>query len=90
MSIKDYHDGLQDQALVAALKAGAVRPCERHEEVLLNVGDPDANSRAYAIATNSWKAESSMANREDLMDAVKHTIELAADSCGRCDEDRRA
>lgn len=90
MSIKHYHDELQDQGLSAALRAGAVRPCPRHEEVLVSAGDPDANSRAYAIATNSWKAENTVANREDLMDAVKAAIEHAADSCGRCEKDRDA
>lgn len=81
---------LEESATMFALKAKAILPCQWHEDVLVNQGDEDANRRAYAIATNACKAGEFTGDRSDLMDAIKDAIEMSADDCGRCENNRRA
>jgi len=86
-----YALSLEDAAIAAALRAGAVRLCARHHDVWIRVGDPEAEKRAYAIATNMWKADDPVSDREDLMDAVKNVLEMAAeDECPTCGSIRDA
>lgn len=90
MSIKHYAQELEDMAAVCALKSKAIQPCPWHEDVLVNQGDPDANSHAYALATNACKSDEFSGDRQDLMDAVKMAIDESADVCGRCENNRHA
>ena len=90
MSIKHYAHELEDMAAACALRAKAVEPCPWHEDILVNQGDPDASSHAYALATNAFKSGEFTGDRQDLMDAVKDTIDQSADVCGRCENNRHA
>jgi hypothetical protein len=78
----------------AAEEAGAIKRCPVHTDIVTNQGDPDANSHAYALATNRWKAEGNDAVGEEhkaLMAAVHDAIVQAADDeCPRCAEIRDA
>jgi hypothetical protein len=90
MSIKHYTQDLEETALVIAIKAKAVAACEWHEDVLVNQGDPDADRHAYALATNACKSGEFAGQRQDLLDAVKDVIDMSADECGRCEDNRHA
>lgn len=68
-----------------AIKAGAITTCEVHDDVTISLGDQDAESHAYALATNAWKAGGIECTREELMEAVKNAIVYASeDGCPRC------
>ena len=84
MSIKHRAQELSEAGLDCALKAGAVAYCSRHEEILCDKGDPEANDRAYAIATNAVKAGEVSGPREELLDAVKTVVDTAASGCPYC------
>jgi hypothetical protein len=85
MSVNDYAMDLEDAAMSAALRAKAVRFCPAHNDVWIRVGDPEAERRAYAIATNMIKTGDPVSDREDLMAAVKDALDQAADGeCPAC------
>jgi hypothetical protein len=76
------------EAASVARQAGAIKACPRHEEVSIDQFDSDAVDRAYAIATNKWKAGEIRADsREELMDAIKDAIDEAGDTCYICEND---
>lgn len=82
MSVDGYAMELDDAARAALAKAGAIEGCSRHPDVTIRLWDDDAERKAYAIATNSLKREGTMWQREDLMDAIKDVLDMAAD--GEC------
>jgi len=85
MSINNLVDELEAAARSALVKAGAIKSCPFHSDVTIRVGDPDAEKRAYAIATNTLKSDGKMWLREDLMPAIKKELDLCADEeCPRC------
>ena len=76
---------LEDAAMSAVLRAKAVRICPVHSDVWIRVGDTEAERHAYAIATNMWKADEPVSDREDLLQAVKDALDQAADGeCPAC------
>lgn len=91
MSINDLVDDLDALAVRAAVEAKAVEPCRFHKDVLIYRGDRDADSRAYALATNAWKADGQVFDRSEVMDAVKDVFDQAADgTCPTCGGYRNA
>ena len=85
MSVDDYAQGLEADAICALRQAGAIRFCRFHDETPIRVGDEVAERRAYAFATASLKRSGDMEIREDLMDAIQSVLDLAAeDGCPVC------
>jgi hypothetical protein len=82
------HDDLVAQATGVALQAKAVKTCDLHEDVILEVGDPEADRRAYAIGTNMVKAGEVDGTREEFMAAIKEAIDNSAEECGFCAKHR--
>jgi hypothetical protein len=80
-------EGLHFQAIEVARQAKAVRECSvpSHSDLLLDQGDDEANSRAYAIGTNRWANGEIDAEREEFLAAIKHAIKRAPFECPRCD-----
>jgi hypothetical protein len=78
---------LHFQAIEVAKQAGAVKECTfpGHSDYVLDQWDDDANSRAYAIGTNRWKAGEIDGAREEFMDAIKEAISTASGDCPECD-----
>jgi hypothetical protein len=66
------------------LRRGQSGPATIHGDILINLEDPDAERRAYAIGTNMVKAGEVESTREDFMDAIKSALENAADECPVC------
>ncbi|MCA6106113.1 hypothetical protein [Bradyrhizobium cenepequi] len=85
MSINDYVDTLESAARHALAKTGAIEACSRHSDVIIRVGDPDAERHAYALATTLLKSDGTMWMREDVMSAIKDELDMAADGeCPQC------
>ena len=85
MSVNDLADTLEAIALEALFHANALESCQFHPEVTIRIGDPDADKHAYALATNILKRRDAMFLREDLMDTVKDSLDMAADGeCPQC------
>lgn len=85
MSINDYVDDLESAARYAVAKAGAIEVCQFHQDVTIRVGDEDAERHAYALATTLLKSDGTMWMREDVMAAIKHELDMAADGeCPQC------
>lgn len=79
------HMPTEDDFAAVAIQAGAIEVCPMHHDVTINRYDEDANRRAYAIATNKWKADELLGNREEIMRGVKQAIEMSADGeCPAC------
>lgn len=75
----------EDEFVGIAVQAGALEVCPLHKDVTINRGDPEANSRAYAMATNRWKAGELLGEREDIMAGIKDALDMAADDgCPAC------
>ena len=84
MSINSYVDNVEDAAQSAALKSGAVVSCEFHPDVMIRVGDDDAERHAYALATNMVKADQGL-DRKDVIEAVNDFLgQCADDECPAC------
>lgn len=79
MRLKD----MSAQATGVAVKAGAVKQCPVHDTII-EVCDPDADKRAYAIGTNMVKNGEIDGTREEFMDAIKGAIEDASETCNIC------
>jgi hypothetical protein len=71
------HMPTEDDFAAVAIEAGAIEVCRFHTSVTVNKGDPEANKRAYAIATNKWKVGGLLGDREEIMDGIKNAIEMA-------------
>lgn len=85
MSINELAITLEDAARSALGEAGALEACRRHPAVTIRRHDEAAERRAYAIATNRLKAKGEMFLREELMDAIKEELDMAADgACPAC------
>jgi hypothetical protein len=84
MSINEYCDSLELAAHYALAKAKAIDVCRRHD-VTIRLGDENAERHAYALATTILKSDGTMWMREDLMPAIKHVLDMAADGeCPAC------
>lgn len=84
------HMPTEDDFAAIAIEAGAIKVCPFHPQVTVNQGDPAANKRAYAIATNRWKAGDLLDDREGIMDGIRQAIDMAADECPVCENIRNA
>ncbi len=84
MSSFDYRDDQLAMAEVLAIKERAVRACERHEDVLINNGDPTARERALRRGTEAWDRNDVPGPREDFLRAVAWKIDQAVGRCPRC------
>jgi hypothetical protein len=76
---------LEGAAREALFKTKALRLCPAHSEVKIRVGDPDAEHRAYALATTILKGKQELYLREHLMEAIKQELVMASDDgCPAC------
>jgi hypothetical protein len=75
-----------EDALIIAIKAKAIETCYFHSDVTINLGDQEAERRAYAMGTNYWKAhkDKMTLDRAEFMDAIKYVIDMAGDECYQC------
>ncbi len=77
-------EGLRSDGKMALVKAGALKECDYHEDILIDQGDSDAVNKAYAIGTNMEKAGEVDGTREEFMAAIKHEIENSYIDCPYC------
>jgi hypothetical protein len=84
MSIDDFADELEIAARSALAETGAITGCPLHGDVTIRIGDGEAERHAYALATVRLKRQRIEWQREELMDAIQHSLEMAAD--GECPE----
>jgi hypothetical protein len=68
-----------------AIQAGAIKVCPFHTQVTINQCNEKATRHAYAIATNKWKSDDLIGERESIMDGIKEAIDMAADECPVCE-----
>lgn len=83
-----WNDHMPDAGEFAAIaiEAGAISPCPLHDDIMLDQCDDEANRRAYAIATNRWKADELFGARENIMEGIKAAISDSAFDCPRCEK----
>jgi len=85
MGLND-HMPTEDDFAAIAIQAGAIKVCPIHHDVTINQGDEEADRRAYAIATNKWKADDLVGDRESIMQGIHNAITMAADDeCPECE-----
>ena len=91
-AVKHYKammDDLRAEAEGVAVAAKAVKPCKRHEDVLLDQYDPAALDLAYRIANSRIsKGEIKLPagfKREDFTDLVKDVVNSSGDECYSCE-----
>ena len=71
-----------------AKQAGEIIDCRICPSFEVSSGDTDAESKAYAIATNAWKSgEFRMDSREEIMELMKSVLMDANHRCPTCDRD---
>jgi hypothetical protein len=86
-----WNDHIEDLALEAqavAIEAKAIAPCLRHEDILINQGDDDANREAFRLGTIRWKKGGLACERTEFMAAIKDEIDQSAEDCPRCENER--
>jgi len=80
--MKDWGTSAHD----ALVKAGAIKPCRHHFDIYLRTHGKDAESHAYAIATNTLKfGEVQEGPRRDFIDLVSDTLDRTPDTCFICE-----
>ena len=68
-----------------AKQAGAIVTCATCHTYEVYAGDSDADSKAYAIATNAWKdGEFRMDSREEIMEQMQSVLSDANHKCPSC------
>ena len=68
-----------------AKESGAVVSCETCGNNYIRAHDGDAESKAYAMATNAWKdGNFRSASREEILAAMKDVIIDANNECPSC------
>jgi hypothetical protein len=73
----------------AVITAGAIMPCPRHPNSMLRTKSEHAEHYAYALATTALKREGAMNWRQDILDAIKAELEVAASGpCPECARDQ--
>ena len=77
-------DYTETTARLAILKAKAAFCCKDHPEMLILVGDPNAETRAYAIAQNTVKYHDKIFLLEKVTSAVKKSLDQAGTECLLC------
>ena len=85
MGWNDHIPVLYEVARDICEEARAIKLCPECESEMVRCGDSDAESRAYAIATNQVKAGKIEAKREALMDAIESVLRDTAEHCIECD-----
>jgi hypothetical protein len=74
-------------AIPIAVKAGALKECWLHgSDIVMRTWDSEAERKAYAMGTNTWKAGDVAGDREALMSAMKYAIEFSPEDCWRCEK----
>jgi hypothetical protein len=84
MSITDYADALESMAREVLFQTRAIQNCRFHSDMIIRVGDDDAERHAYALATTKLKGDGTMFMREDVMDAIQSELDMAEDECPEC------
>jgi hypothetical protein len=87
MSINTYLDSMEDAAIRALAKAKAIENCRFHSGVTIRSGNENAERQAYKIANGIIKREGTKWMRDDLNQAIKHQLDVAADQCPHCGTD---
>jgi hypothetical protein len=81
----DYRSDVLAFAYDFAVKAKALKQCERHEGIYSARHDPEADRLAYALATIAVKQGKAPVDLQELRDAIKYVIEQAIDGpCPEC------
>jgi len=71
-----------------AVKAGALRRCERHHLVFGGPAESDTAERAYKMAATAWKAQSAGCSLPEFKDQLKRLMDHAPSTCGLCEKDK--
>ena len=80
---------MHEQLLEIARQAGAIINCPNCSASEVCAFDKDADSRAYAMATNAWKEGAfRSASREETMEEMKSVIFDANHRCPVCQRDQ--
>lgn len=82
---EDFENPLTVMAEQIAIAAKAITLCPDCETEFVSNGDDEANSRAFAIATNRLKARKIVADRKQLMDAIQEVVTGTPEHCPECD-----
>lgn len=67
-----------------AIRTGALEECQIHPHCLINQWDREAESQAYAMATNAWKDGEIGGSRGDVVEALNNLISMTPDHCSHC------
>ena len=80
-----HTDNLESTMRYALLTTRAIALCPFHPEVMIRVGDSDAETHAYYRARSITKSDGTCWEREDLMEEIVRQLTDAADGvCPRC------
>jgi hypothetical protein len=92
VDLTEHADYIEQQALNIAIRAKAVKQCFFHPDVIIDLGDPDAEKRAYAMGTNYWKKhkDDMMVECVEFMEAIKDALGSGCDECYQCTKYRDA
>jgi hypothetical protein len=75
---------LVEQAKDILIHTGASHKCKIHDDVLLDSYDEQAQSHAYAIATNKFKAGEFGRTLQEARDAIQTAIHESGMECPSC------
>jgi hypothetical protein len=75
---------LEAQATRPLLKAGAIKACDIHSDILVTLGDSDAEEGRLRHWDKHGESGRRDATREEFMDAIKSALEDTSDECPIC------
>lgn len=78
-------DDEYEEAKALAIRCGAIKVCEHHDDVTIDQMDEDAVKKTYATATVMIKNGDIDYDRKEFMNVIKHVIEDSAFDCPACE-----
>lgn len=83
-------DDIETKALQLLIDHEALTPCDMHNDVYLDNGDPEAVSKVYAAAAEMVKSGEIETTKEKFTAAIGAVLAEAHEECPKCEEEGEA
>ena len=70
------------------LRTGAIEACPEHPHIMIDQGNDDTVSRAYAMGTNQAKSDGVRATPAELRAAIKIAYQNVTRNCPECEREK--
>lgn len=79
---------LYEIAVHILVETGAIEACPEHDHIMLDQGDDEAESHAYALGMNKVKSGEVRCTFEEMKTAIQSAYRDAAWDCPECEREK--